>query len=222
MTKTEILQTEFVTHDVKRFVVKKPKGFRCEPGQAVKLALDSGDLRHEERPFSPTSLPDDEILEFTIKRYPERDRVTEALHRCNAGDGLLISKRAFGTITYQGPGVFIAGGAGLTPLLAIIRQLGAAGELDGQTLVFSNDTPRDVICEKELRAAFGERCFLTCTRESAPGYDHRRVDRDYLSEIIDDPNGKFYICGPPDFVDDVTKALRELGVPPGNLVFEQA
>ena len=57
---TEILMTEFVTHDVKRFVVTKPEGFRFEPGQGVKLAIDEKGLRDEKRPFTPTSHPDDD------------------------------------------------------------------------------------------------------------------------------------------------------------------
>ena len=69
----------------------------------------------------------------------------------------------FGTISYQGPGVFIAGGAGITPFLAMLRDLARRGELDRQTLIFSNKAPRDVICEKELRHLLGERCILTCT-----------------------------------------------------------
>lgn len=215
-----ILLTEFVTHDVKRFIVEKPEGFRFEPGQAVRLAIDEKGLRDEKRPFTPTSHPDDDVLEFTIKRYPEHDGVTDELHERSSGDKLRISE-PFGAITYQGPGVFIAGGAGITPFLAIIRTLARQGKLEGQTLIFSNDTPKDVICEKELREAFGDRCHLTCTRDSAPGYDERRIDRDYLSERIDDWNQRFYVCGPPGFVKDVKAALKELGASSDDLVYER-
>jgi len=218
--KTEILLTEFVTHDVKRFIVAKPEGFRYEPGQAVDLAIDREGLRDGRRPFTPTSLPDDDVLEFTIKKYPERDAVTVALHECKAGDKLTVSD-PFGTIAYKGRGVFIAGGAGLTPMLAIVRDQARKEGLDGHTLIFSNDTPADVICEKELREAFGDRCFLTCTQESGPGYDDRRVDKDYLAGHIDDWQQYFYVCGPDSFVEDINAALKELGVRPEHLVYER-
>jgi cytochrome-b5 reductase len=220
MHKVEIRLSEFVTHDVKRFIVNKPQGFSFEPGQGVKLAIDEGGLRDETRPFTPTSHPDDDLLEFTIKRYPEHEGVTQALHHREAGDALIMSD-PFGTIRYEGPGVFIAGGAGITPFLAIIRKLARDGDLRGNTLIFSNDKPRDVICEKELRDAFGDRCFLTCTQQSDARYDDRRIDKRYLSEIIDDWDQRFYVCGPPEFVEDVNKALEQLGASPDTLVYER-
>jgi cytochrome-b5 reductase len=216
----EIQLTEFVTHDVKRFVVTKPEGFRYEPGQGVHLAIDEKGLRDEERPFTPTSHPDDEVLEFTIKEYPRREGVTAELHDCKAGDTLKLSE-PFGTIQYKGPGVFIAAGAGLTPFLAIIRKLARAGRLEGHRLIFSNDAPKDVICEKELREAFGDRCHLVCTKEGGEGYDETRVDKEYLERKIDDWNQQFYICGPPSFVEDVKSALKELGASASSLVYER-
>lgn len=216
----EIQMTEFVTHDVKRFIVDRPEGFRFKPGQGVELAIDREGMRNETRPFTPTSHPDDDALEFTIKRYPERDGVTDALHELGAGDRLKMSE-PFGSLTYHGPGTFVAGGAGITPFLAIVRTLHRADDLAGHALIFSNDTPGDVICEKELRDAFGDRCHLTCTRSSAPGYDDRRVDKEYLADTIDDFDQRFYVCGPPEFVDDVTAALGTLGVAKDGIVIEK-
>lgn len=216
---SQILMTEFVTHDVRRFVLEKPEGFEFEPGQAVELALDRDGWREEGRPFTPTSLPTDRVLELTIKGYPEHDGVTTRLHELGPGDRVLFSD-AFGTITYRGRGTFIAGGAGITPFLAIVRDRVRKESLDDHRLLFSNKTPADVICEKELRHAFGKRCFLTCTRESAPGYDDRLIDGRLLEELVDDFDQRFYVCGPPEMVDDLTEALEELGAEPDGIVLE--
>jgi len=186
----------------------------------VELAIDRTGLREQGRPFTPTGLADDRVLEFTIKAYPGHAGVTQALHRLEPGAELLMSE-PFGTISYQGPGVFIAGGAGITPFLAILRELARKGELDGQTLMFSNKTPRDVICEKELRHLLGERCILLCTGAAAPGYEHRRVDRAFLEERIGDFKQRFYVCGPPPFMEAVNGALMEMGASAESLVFER-
>lgn len=215
-----LLMSQFVTHDVKRFIVSKPEGFSVVPGQGVELAIDRPGLREEGRPFTPTSLADDRVLEFTIKGYPEHAGVTQALHRLEPGAALLMSE-PFGTISYQGPGVFIAGGAGITPFLAILRELAREGELERQTLIFSNKTPADVICEKELRHLLGRRCLLTCTAVAAAGYEQRRIDRAFLEERIDDYDQHFYVCGPPPFMDAVNGALAELGARAESLVFER-
>ncbi len=216
----KLLMSQFVTHDVKHFIVSKPEGFSIVPGQGVELAIDRPALREQGRPFTPTGLADDQVLEFTIKGYSDHAGVTQALHQLVPGADLLMSE-TFGTIHYQGPGVFIAGGAGITPFLAILRDLAGKGELSKQTLIFSNKTPRDVICEKELRHMLGERCILTCTGVAAPGYENRRVDRAFLEEKIRDFKQHFYVCGPEAFMDAVNTALADLGASSESLVFER-
>ncbi|MBD3811497.1 MAG: flavodoxin reductase [Betaproteobacteria bacterium] len=215
-----LLRSQFVTHDVKHFIVSKPEGFSIVPGQGVELAINRPELREQGRPFTPTGLAGDRVLEFTIKAYPDHAGVTQALHQLEPGAELLMSE-PFGTIRYEGPGVFIAGGAGITPFLAILRDLAGKGELDRQTLIFSNKTPRDVICERELRHVLGERCILTCTGATAPGYENRRVDRAFLEEMVSDFTQRFYVCGPPPFMDAINAALTDLGAHPESLVFER-
>jgi ferredoxin-NADP reductase len=215
-----ILMTEFVTHDVKRFIVSRPVDFAFQPGQGVELAINCPAWETKKRPFTPTSLAADRVVEFTIKGYPSHAGVTRELHGLEAGDELLMSG-TFGTITYQGPGTFIAGGAGVTPFIAILRELERTGKLDGHRLLFSNKTPADVICEKEFRQYLGKRCLLTCTDDNAPGYDNRRIDRAYLSETLQDFDQHFYVCGPPTFTRAICTALQELGANPDALVFER-
>ena len=220
-TTVNLLMSQFVTHDVKRLIVSKPAGFSVAPGQGVELAINRPGLSEQGRPFTPTGLAADQALEFTIKGYADHvDGVTRLLHQLEPGAELLMSE-PFGTIHYQGPGVFIAGGAGITPFLAILRDLAGRGELERQTLIFSNKMPRDVICEKELRHLLGERCLLLCTGVEAPGYAHRRVDRAYLQEHTTDFDQRFYVCGPPPVMKAVNAALTDLGAQAESLVFER-
>jgi len=115
------------------------------------------------------NLAEDRVIEFTIKGYPEHRGVTKALHGLKPGSRLLMSV-SFGTIHYQGRGTFIAGGAGITPFMAILRELASTGDLDGHSLIFANKTPADIICEKELRHYLGVvRCRFLCTDVEASG-----------------------------------------------------
>ncbi|MGD8572379.1 MAG: FAD-binding oxidoreductase [Gammaproteobacteria bacterium] len=215
-----ILMTEFVTHDVKRYIVNKPEGFNYKPGQGVELAVNRPKWKKESRPFTPTSLPDDKVLEFTIKSYPDHEGVTALLSDLKAGDELLLSE-PFGTITYNGPGTFIAGGAGVTPFIAILRYLARADKLKNHSLMFSNKTPADIICEKEFRHYLGDRCILTCTRDAPADYANRRIDKSFIEEYTQSFDQRFYVCGPPKFVDNVKENLSTLGANPDALVFEE-
>ena len=205
-----VLLNTFETHDVRRLVLTRPAGFAFGPGQAVDLALDHPDWRTETRPFTPTSVPTDRALEFVIKVYAAHEDVTALLGTLRPGAELLMSA-PYGALRYRGPGVFIAGGAGITPFLSILRDLAQRGELGGQQLIYTNQTPRDIICEKELRHLLGERCRLVCTRESGPGYEQARVDRDFLGQAVTDFSVPFYICGPPALVKDLRRVLTDLG-----------
>lgn len=214
-----LLMSEFVTHDVRRLVVSRPEGFSFEPGQGVELAIATPGWKEQRRPFTPTSLNEDRVIEFTIKGYPEHNGVTAALHRLSPGATLIMSQ-PFGTIRYKGPGVFIAGGAGVTPFLAILRSLAAGEALAGQVMIFSNKTPDDIICQKELQHAFGDNLILTCTRSDTHGYSRRRIDKDFIAERITGLDRHFYVCGPPGFMEAVKGALEELGVEPDTVIFE--
>ena len=217
---TTLLMKEFVTHDVLRFILFRPEEFTFEPGQGVDLAIDADGWRDQSRPFTPTSSAVAGVLEFTIKIYPGHAGMTRALAALEPGAALTISD-PWGTIGYQGLGVFIAGGAGITPFLAIMRHLRDEGRLSGHGLIFANKTIADVICEKELRDAFGEQACFLVDRDASAGFEAGRVDRELLKRRIVDWDQHFYVCGPPPFNDAVMQTLRELGAQPEALVFEQ-
>ncbi len=215
-----LLMSGFVTHDTRRFVVSRPEGLSFEPGQGVELAIDREPWKGQGHPFTPTCLPGDQVLEFTIKRYPESDGFTVALHDLEPGAPLSLSE-SFGTITYRGPGVFIAAGAGITPFLAILRRLADQGTLDGHRLFYSNKTEADLICGQELRHYLGEQALFTYTREHSSCNEGRRIDAGYLRGHIDDTDQYFYVCGPDAFVQSVNDGLLGLGVDSERLVYEQ-
>jgi len=215
----KVLMTEFVTHDVKRFVFEKPAGLKYIPGQATLVALNQPGLDEDLHPFTPTSLPEDGVLQYMIKEYRDHHGMTEALHKFRPGDELVI-KNVFGAIQYRGPGVFIAGGAGITPFIAILRHLRRTGRLEGNTLLFSNKTQADIIVERELRSCLGDKCLFTLTRESRPGYENRRMDGAYLREKIQRFDQPFYVCGPPSFIEELSQTLQALGAVADNVVFD--
>lgn len=215
-----LLASQFLTHDVKRFVLSRPVGFSFESGEGVEVSIERPGWVAEGRPFTPTSLPDDRVLEFTIKGYPEHHGVTEQLFQLTPGDTLHLSD-TFGTIRYHGPGVFIAAGAGITPFLSIIRNLARHKKIAGNSLLYSNKGPGDIICEQELRHYLGVHARFLCTREQDCHCVSQRVDKAFLQANLHDFSQRFYICGPPPFVVAVNAALQELGADPDAVVFER-
>lgn len=226
MKKVKILSVKPVTHDVKRFIVEKPKGFKFVPGQATDVAINKPGWIDKTHPFTFTSLNEDENLEFIIKgypvkKYPEHKGLTELLHKLLPGDELLIDE-PWGTINYKGPGVFTAGGAGVTPFIAILRMLNRDGKIKGNKLVFSNKSTKDIILEKEFRVIFKPNdLILTLTREKVAGYENGRIDSEFLKKHVKDFSPNFYVCGPKKMVEDLKATLADLGAETDSIVFEE-
>lgn len=207
----KIMAVSSVTHDVKRFRVEKPMDYRFTPGQATEIAINQDGWKNEKRPFTFTSLNEDDFLEFTIKIYDDHEGVTHQLGKLKAGDELILHD-VWGAIQYKGPGVFIAGGAGITPFIAIFRQLNKDGNLKGNQLIFSNKTEKDIILKEEFGDMLGAQFINTLTKEENQQYDHHVIDTSYLKSKIHDFNQCFYICGPDPMIEAVQKSLVELGV----------
>ncbi|GAA4778181.1 hypothetical protein GCM10023231_00850 [Olivibacter ginsenosidimutans] len=218
--RVKIRKIEPVTHNVHAFTVDKPAGFSYVPGQATDLSIWKEGWKAEKRPFTFTSLPENETLEFTIKSYTDHDGVTNQLAFLKPGDLLEISD-AWGAIAYEGIGVFLAGGAGVTPFIAILRNLYAQGKIGGNRLFFSNRTTKDIIGEAEFKKMLGENFFNLITDEPAPGFYQGRIDKSFLQQHIDHFDQPFYVCGPDAFTSSTLEALKALGAKPEALVFEK-
>ena len=172
--RVRILKKEALSPTVDRWVTEKPAGYDFRPGQATHIAIDQKGLRDEDRAFTMTSLPEDDHLEFVIKRYPERDGMTDALSQVAVDEYFFIDEPG-GKLTYDGPGTFIAGGAGVTPFIAILRAPGhrrpgaAAADLRQRL-------GRRGVHERHLRRHAGRPGHLLRGRRSAglgPGRTHR-------------------------------------------------
>ena len=209
-----------VTHDVNAYFLKRPDNFEFEPGQATDVCIELPDWKDEQRPFTFTNLPDSDQLEFVIKSYTDHKGVTNKLLDLKPGNALTIGD-AWGAISYNGPGVFLAGGAGITPFIAILRNLYKQGKIAGNRLIFGNKSQKDIILKAEFEKMLGNNFRNILSEEKTDGFDHGFITKEYLEEQIDSFDQHFYVCGPEPFNDSVIKALNELGAKTERVVFEK-
>ncbi|MEO8589404.1 MAG: flavodoxin reductase [Flavobacteriales bacterium] len=215
-----ILHSEFITPDVKRFTIERPAGYAFEPGQATDVSINKPGWEDQLRPFTFTNLPGAKKLEFIIKIYEDHHGVTEQLGLLHTGDELILHD-VFGAITYKGPGFFFAAGAGVTPFVAILRELHHKEKLRGNTLLCTNKSADDVILDDEFTKMLGKNFLKVFTRQHVIGFHERRIDRDMLITLVQDFDQHFYVCGPDDFVSSINAMLLDLGATAEKLVFEQ-
>jgi len=216
----EIKEVNQITHDVKEFVTVKPDGYNFEPGQATEVAINKEGWKEEKRPFTFTSLPEDKDLEFVIKIYDDHDGVTNKMDDLETGDEFIIGD-AWGTIKYKGKGTFIAGGAGVTPFISIFRYLEKENKLEGNRLLFSNKTEKDIILKDEFRSLLGDDFINIITHQENTKYRNGLLDKEMLEELCEDFDQHFYICGPMPMVMDISNALSDLGAEMDSITFEE-
>lgn len=208
-----------VTHNVNRYKVQKPDNYSFIPGQATEVAVNKPHWREERRPFTFTGLNEWDHLEFTIKSYSDHDGVTNQLLSLKPGDEFLLHD-VWGAIQYKGPGVFIAGGAGVTPFIAILRDLEKNNQLEDNTLIFANKSRKDIILHDDFQRMLKSRFINILSDEETDEFAHGHIDDVFLAKYIKDFSQNFYICGPPAMIDAVQASLLRLGAGENAIVIE--
>lgn len=210
-----------LTERAYRLRFDKPERFDFTPGQATELTLDKDGWRDAARPFTFTSQPEDPYLEFTIKTYPARDGVTAEIPKLRPGDTVQITD-PWGAIHDAGPGVWIAGGAGLTPFIPILRRRASEAPQSDMTLILAEATWEDLILRDEWLAMEGLQTVFVLSETPHEGAIHGRIDRALLERHGVCAQSRVYLCGPPDMEDDIAQALSQIGVAQDRIITEAA
>jgi len=207
----KIKSIENLTHNVLRIVTEKPPNYNFTPGQATEICINKDGWKNETRPFTFTCLPDNDYLEFTIKTYPTHKGVTNELLQLRINEEFILGE-VFGEIAYKGEGTFIAGGAGITPFISILRFLKSKNEIGSNRLLFANKTKADIILETELRDLLGINFINILSDEKVSDYPHGYITEKFLKSTIPDLTKRIYLCGPEPMMEAVEQQLVNMGV----------
>jgi ferredoxin-NADP reductase len=216
----KIKSIEHITHDVLQIITEKPRQLDYTPGQAVEISINKEGWKNEKRPFTFTCLPDSTFLEFNIKTYPSHKGVTNELLSLKKNDAFILHD-VFGAIAYRGEGVFIAGGAGVTPFICIFRYLQSKNKTGNNKLIFANKTIGDIILADEFKKLLDKNFINILSDEIVPGYAHGQITQGFLKAHINDATKNVYICGPLPMIDAVEKQLSNFGIGKNAIIKEE-
>jgi ferredoxin-NADP reductase len=215
----KIQSIEKITHNVLRIVTERPAEYSFTSGQATDISINKKSLEDKKNPYTFTSLPEDEFLEFTMKIYPSHHGLTNEIQDLKAQDELILHD-VFGAITYKGEGTFIAGGAGVTPFISILRHLESIDKIGNNTLLFANTTENDIILKDEFTKLLGNNFINILSEDTVEGYANGRITKDFIEENNGGIDKLFYLCGPPPMMEAVEKQLKELQVDEKSIIKE--
>ncbi len=196
------------------------------PGQHVDIRLTAEDGYQAQRSYSIASPPEDELLTLTVALLDNGEVSPYLVGALRAGDQFELRGPIGGyfvwTVAMRGPLCLIAGGSGITPLMAMIRHRARRKVRAPALLLYSSRSLEDVIYREELDAMARRdpdlRVVNTLTDRQPEGWTgyRRLIDKAMLAETCFPPeqNPKIFICGPTPFVEIVSRFLVELGHDP--------
>jgi ferredoxin-NADP reductase len=195
-------------------------------GQHVDLRLTAEDGYQAARSYSIASPPAERSLALTVERLEDGEVSPYLVDVMEPGDVLEIRGPVGGWFVWEATGgsplLLIAGGSGLVPLMAMLRQRAATERRVPARLLVSVRTLEELLYANELErlaaARDGLEVFITLTRTTPPGWTgyRRRLDGEMLSEVAWPPSelARTYVCGPTSFVETAADALVGLGHDP--------
>jgi ferredoxin-NADP reductase len=192
-------------------------------GQHVDLRLTSEDGYQAQRSYSIASPSGTETLDLTVEYVQGGEVSPFLLGDLVVGDTLEVKGPIGGHFTWR-PGdgrplLLVAGGSGIVPLMAMLRERARASDSTPARLIYSARTLGSLIYHEELNllAAHGSAFSVTytLTREQAGRWTghRRRVDRAMLeaSGFSADMKPLAFVCGPTPLVEQVATDLLGLG-----------
>ena len=210
MQEIALRRREQVAERTFAFHFDKPSGFSHQAGQNALFSLPSGT---ESRTFTIASAPHEPELMIATRMRDSPFKRT--LAELPIGARLKIDAPAGVMVLHEDesrPAVFLAGGIGITPFLAMARDAQARRVRHRITLLYSNRRPQDAAFLAELEHIS---LHMVTTMTEAPDWkgEKRRISRELLAEHVPDLLAPvYYFAGPLRMTMAVQGMLTEIGV----------
>jgi ferredoxin-NADP reductase len=202
-------------------------------GQHVDVRLTAEDGYTAQRSYSLAAPADGERIELTVQRVPDGEVSPYLVEVFKPGDPVQIRGPVGGWFVWRhtdtDPVLLVAGGAGIVPLMAMVRARRAAGSRTPFRLIYSARTPDDVYYAGELRRRVRDDAGLDVayayTRAVPDGWPTppRR-----LGAVDVNTAGwpaalapACFVCGPTGFVETIADILVALGHDPRRVKTER-
>jgi propane monooxygenase reductase component len=228
----EVVSIDPVTHDLRHLVLRlvEPADITFFPGQYVDIAVPDSEAT---RSFSManTSSREGGRLEFVIKVYPDGLFSSFLDSRLAVGDRVDLTG-PFGVFTlregHDEDIVFVGGGAGLAPILALLRSMAERGIDRRAVFYYGARRRRDLCFTDELRALEEKLPNFRYVPALSEPTDDEEWDGEVglITEVVkrhesDLRRAHAYLCGPPPMVEAAMPLLAQLGVPEKHIYYDK-
>jgi len=219
---TSVEAVEALTSDIWYLELKPSEPLEFKPGQYVDIMIPGTEGEH--RSFSMANT-DPDTLEFMIKAYPG-GKFSGLLDddSIKPGDTLDVTG-PYGVFTLRPSSprrlLFIGGGAGMAPILSLLRSLREGDSPRPATYYYGARTQADLFHLEELgRLPCG---FVPALSEDSNGW---KGESGLITDVVERLEGDVsevdaYVCGPPPMVEAAIALLEAKGVPEAHIYYDK-
>jgi len=209
----------------KSFVLKSKDGkalpyFRAGQYISLKLNIEGSEVT---RAYSLCSSPKKALggkYEIAVRANPNGFVADKLLETLKVGDEVIASSPK-GNFYYEdlrdGENVVaIAGGAGITPFMAMAQAIADGVEKFNLTIIFNSRTEENILFKKELDAVCAKtnkvKVVHVLSREEKAGFEKGHITAELIKKYAP-ASFAVYICGPEKMYKSVLNEVKALGVP---------
>jgi len=211
-----------LTPTTDEIVFKASRPIRYEAGQYMELMLPhpKKDLRGIRRMFSVASASNNQTVTFGVKYYEPSSTFKKHLRNLKKGDSISatgVNGDFVAPKNIEEPVVYVAGGIGITPFIAQLRDQ-IAHTQTRDTIVVYAVTSVDEIAYVDVLKKSGAKVYIVTpdTKTKLPDQSWLRIEAPFVNEVVlrkilkDAPKRCAYVSGPPPMVNAVAPLLRAM------------
>ena len=208
------------------FSVKAEQGQSLSylPGQYVNVSVPG---TTQTRSYSFSSMVKDGVTEFLVRNIPGGLMSSYLASVAKPGDALTLTGPigSFYLRTVSRPLLFLAGGTGLAPFLAMLEHLEANPPSHPVHMIYGVTNDADLVEVTKLQAfasSIPSFTFTTVVANEASQHERKGYVTHHMPEsALFDGQVDVYLCGPPPMVDAVRAHFADRKMTPVNFYFEK-
>ncbi len=228
MVKATIREIIQETSDIKRLILELDKNMPFKAGQFVMLKIDSErfDKNIPTRAYSIANAPNDKFEVQIIAKIIPNSNFSQYLNQLEIHEEIEL-QGPYGRFTLSEEDkekevTLLGAGTGIAPLVGIMEY--ALENNIKSHVIYCDKTDEDLINIKqfdELAKSNKITCKISTTRDKDSKRTKSHITLEYLKENLPTRKGLFFVCGPPEYVNNIVGYLEELGIKEENIKTER-
>ncbi len=219
MVKATIREIIQETPEIKRLILELEKNMFFKAGQFVMLKIDQERFEKDipTRAYSIANAPNDKFEIQIIAKIIPNSNFSQYLNQLEVHEEIEL-QGPFGRFTLSDKDktsevTLLGAGTGVAPLVGIMEY--ALENNIKSHVIYCDKTDEDLININqfdELEKSNKITCKILTTRDKDSKRTKSHITLEYLKENLPTRKGLFFVCGPPEYVNNVVGYLEELGI----------